>query len=432
IQTISQDLFKISKNLDSYRDSTVENLQGELEEISSTLNQFTLEYEEVGKFIREKEKSKAVLEERKISLELRLTNISNLGSKCPECENILTEDHKKNLQKEYQENLDKTRNGIQQYENEINEKTSKEIDLGKQISKKQALSTKIHTLLPMLQQWNDKNKQLQELRLKLEEFDNKRVIPDEKSFPNNGKFNDPLSYVKALRDALIQFNDIKKQIEKEQFIKEKTNEDLNKIRRKKESVEQKILELKRDLKTISKKMVLLDDVDVVLQKAEDYEESIRKNMEKLTQNLSTKKENLRHLGNEIQRLDSAVSDARNAQQQYEILNNCNDWLKDFFIPTLEQVEKQVLRSIQHSFNSIYQNWFSVLIDDPTKQSRIDEDFTPLVEQDGYEQNIEYLSGGEKTSIALSYRLTLNSMIRQETESLKSNLLILDEPTDGFS
>ena len=39
---------------------------------------------------------------------------------------------------------------------------------------------------------------------------------------------------------------------------------------------------------------------------------------------------------------------------------------------------------------------------------------------------------KKTSIALSYRLALNSLIRNETESLKSNLLILDEPTDGFS
>ncbi len=47
-------------------------------------------------------------------------------------------------------------------------------------------------------------------------------------------------------------------------------------------------------------------------------------------------------------------------------------------------------------------------------------------------DIEHLSGGEKTSIALAYRLTLNSLIRKETESLKSNLLILDEPTYGFS
>ena len=42
------------------------------------------------------------------------------------------------------------------------------------------------------------------------------------------------------------------------------------------------------------------------------------------------------------------------------------------------------------------------------------------------------SGGEITSVSLAYRLTLNMTMRQETESMNSNLLILDEPTDGFS
>ena len=63
---------------------------------------------------------------------------------------------------------------------------------------------------------------------------------------------------------------------------------------------------------------------------------------------------------------------------------------------------------------------------------MDEDFTPILEQDGYEQDFNNLSGGEQTSISLAYRLSLNTMMRKTTESLKSNLLILDEPTDGFS
>jgi len=432
IQTISQELPKISKNIGSYRDSNVEDLHTELEKINEILNQFTVECNKVKEFIREAENSKAVLIGRKKDIESRITKVSNLGSKCPVCENVLTEDHMKNLQKEYQENLDTIRNDIKQYEKELSEKSIKEKDLGNQISEKQELETKIHTILPMLQQWNDKNKRLAELRVKLDEFDSKRTISEEKSFPNNGKFKNPLSYVKALRDALIEFNNITNQLEQERFRKTKGKENLDKIKAKKESVEKEILELQRELKDISKKIDLMDDVNAELQKVENHEETIQTNIDELKQKLSTKNENLRHLKNEIQRLDSEISGSKKAQQQYEIFNNCNDWLKDFFIPTLEQVEKQVLRSIQHSFNSIYQNWFSVLIDDPTKQSRIDEDFTPLVEQDGYEQNIEYLSGGEKTSIALSYRLTLNSMIRQETESLKSNLLILDEPTDGFS
>ncbi|MDA7958984.1 MAG: hypothetical protein MPI95_07885, partial [Nitrosopumilus sp.] len=73
-----------------------------------------------------------------------------------------------------------------------------------------------------------------------------------------------------------------------------------------------------------------------------------------------------------------------------------------------------------------------LIDDPSKESRIDEDFGPLVSQDGIEQDLEYMSGGEKSSIALAYRLTINTMLRRSIDTLRSNLLILDEPTDGFS
>ena len=109
-----------------------------------------------------------------------------------------------------------------------------------------------------------------------------------------------------------------------------------------------------------------------------------------------------------------------------------EWFEKFFIPTISQIEKQVLLSTLQNFNETYTRWYSILVEDPTKESRIDENFTPIINQDGYDQEIGYLSGGEKTSIALAYRLTLNSLMRKETESMKSNLLILDEPTDGFS
>ena len=58
----------------------------------------------------------------------------------------------------------------------------------------------------------------------------------------------------------------------------------------------------------------------------------------------------------------------------------------------------------------YRNWFKILIDDNSKDSRLDEDFTPILEQDGYEQDFYNLSGGEKTSISLAYRLSLNTMM----------------------
>ncbi|MGZ7048150.1 MAG: AAA family ATPase, partial [Methanobacterium sp.] len=102
------------------------------------------------------------------------------------------------------------------------------------------------------------------------------------------------------------------------------------------------------------------------------------------------------------------------------------------IPTLSLIEKHVLQKRYEEFNDDFQKWFSILIEDTSKTAKIDEEFTPIVEQDGFQQEISYLSGGEKTSVALAYRLALNNVVQKVCLGMKSNLLILDEPTDGFS
>ena len=56
-----------------------------------------------------------------------------------------------------------------------------------------------------------------------------------------------------------------------------------------------------------------------------------------------------------------------------------------------------------------------------------------MEIDGYDVPLENLSGGEKNSCALAYRLALNKVINLSVPRIKTGgLLILDEPTDGFS
>ena len=59
--------------------------------------------------------------------------------------------------------------------------------------------------------------------------------------------------------------------------------------------------------------------------------------------------------------------------------------------------------------------------------------SPVIEQQDYELDYEFLSGGERTAIALAYRLSLNQVLNSIMSHLKTrNLVILDEPTDGFS
>jgi DNA repair protein SbcC/Rad50 len=98
---------------------------------------------------------------------------------------------------------------------------------------------------------------------------------------------------------------------------------------------------------------------------------------------------------------------------------------------LESIERHVMTSINREFGHEFQKWFAILVDDGGKESRVDEDFTPMIDQEGYEQDIDFLSGGERTSVALAYRLALSQMVQKFAETGPSSL-ILDEPTDGFS
>ena len=115
------------------------------------------------------------------------------------------------------------------------------------------------------------------------------------------------------------------------------------------------------------------------------------------------------------------------------LNRLHHWLEEYFIKLMNTIEKHVMLRVNREFNELLTGWFNTLIESETLNIRLDDRFTPIIEQDGYEIGIANLSGGEKTSLALAYRLALNKVINDLISSIKTkDLIILDEPTDGFS
>jgi exonuclease SbcC len=185
------------------------------------------------------------------------------------------------------------------------------------------------------------------------------------------------------------------------------------------------------------KQIILDlesffDLDEIISKKESELNGIRRDVTNASSNLAASQEKLANEQEKILQDKKSIEESKKYEKKFNLVSQYKEWLESFFILAVIQIEKQVLLSILQNFNETYRRWYSILVEDQSKESRIDENFTPIVNQDGYEQEIGYLSGGEKTSIALAYRLTLNSLMRKETDSMKSNLLILDEPTDGFS
>ena len=91
-----------------------------------------------------------------------------------------------------------------------------------------------------------------------------------------------------------------------------------------------------------------------------------------------------------------------------------------------------MSTLKQEFSKLFSKWFSILVSD-SLNARLDDSFSPVIEQQDYELDYSFLSGGERTAIALAYRLSLNQVINSLLSNIKTrNLVILDEPTDGFS
>lgn len=133
------------------------------------------------------------------------------------------------------------------------------------------------------------------------------------------------------------------------------------------------------------------------------------------------------------RLNGEIEKKTKEKEKIKGLAETENWLNDFFINLVSLMEKQVMLKLHSEFNELFQNWFNILIEDETIAARLDDEFTPVIEQNGYETEMENLSGGERTSLALAYRLSLNKVINDFIETIKTkDIIILDEPTDGFS
>jgi len=135
----------------------------------------------------------------------------------------------------------------------------------------------------------------------------------------------------------------------------------------------------------------------------------------------------------LKNLKEEIEHKERAKQKLDKLTQLNHWLTEYFAKLMDNIEKHVLLSVYHQFNGLFQNWFSMLIEEETMQARLDDAFTPIIELNGYETDLQHLSGGEKTSCALAYRLALNKVINDLISTIHTrDLIILDEPTDGFS
>lgn len=135
---------------------------------------------------------------------------------------------------------------------------------------------------------------------------------------------------------------------------------------------------------------------------------------------------------QIEELKREIEKTEIVKLQLNYITELENWLSKQFTSLISFIEKNVMLKLKTEFSKLFAEWFYILVSD-TFNVRLSDDFTPIIEQSDYEIDYAHLSGGERTAIALAYRLALNQVINSLMSKIKTrDLVILDEPTDGFS
>ena len=250
------------------------------------------------------------------------------------------------------------------------------------------------------------------------------------------------------KNSLIE-NEIKLLREELEILRKKDSE-VNMIRMKIQQREQKrldinskqqqVLNILLEINQIQAKLIEIKKLQQELNVIEEIYPKLKKELDEIQNNLN--KLNIekngfdiskKHVGDLIIKLDEEIKNKLIIRDKKEQINKIQFWLTEKFVPMMDAMEKNILYSVHSEFNSLFERWFSVLIENNVLQMCLDEEYSPKIIQNGYDIDYEYLSGGEKTAGALAYRLALNQVINNLNTGIKTkDLLILDEPTDGFS
>ncbi|MCX8182660.1 MAG: AAA family ATPase [Candidatus Methanomethyliaceae archaeon] len=280
----------------------------------------------------------------------------------------------------------------------------------------------------------------------------RKVCPTCNQRVDNEEFRGRLSRLeKELKEARENKLLLQKDLERLETLSKEIQEYLNKSSRA-EELDERIYDLEEQIEgdefdwkeLLAKVDDLKKKIEGARKAAEEYR-SLRSELERVENNMKDLDLKKRKL--ERERIE-AITELKNVDLQASLLEKERErvkeklirakrlmeyatWLDECFIPALERIELTILMGANREFNEEFSRFFAFMVEDPTKSVMVDEDFTPIIMQETYEQEVSNLSGGERTALALAYRLALNEIV-QKRSGAEGGLIIMDEPTDGFS
>ncbi|MAG47241.1 hypothetical protein CL617_01430 [archaeon] len=267
---------------------------------------------------------------------------------------------------------------------------------------------------------SEENNKILELDNELKELESKNLVLNNEQEENKNKLSE-IRELKSKYDVLnlkkVNLEDKNKQLNFIKVEEEKSIKEISVFNSEKEVI-------MNNIKLIPESNV--DEVKSKLENLNSQEKEIQLNKARVETDISAKLSN-------IERLKESIEDKIKVKKDISKLEEIHFLVNEHFLSLVENMEKSIMLKIYADFSSLFQKWFGFLINNEDIQVSLERDFTPIIEQNGFIIEYQDLSGGEKTATALAYRLALNQVINNVVGVIKTkDLIILDEPTDGFS
>lgn len=368
---------------------------------------------------------------------------------CPTCFQDVTDDYKKNILRKFDDDIQRYKKEISASDSE-KEKLSKDRDcLMQDINSARKNIEELKFLKIKLE--NSKEKEL-----KITDFD-KQKISAEKDIAlletQTGTLKESVSFLKKydlifehrkkeLQDLVsnerqknIEIINLQrehdKQVDQKEKIKDK-NSRCSELEKQKISAEKDVLLLTTQINTMKESASMLKKYESVYEtKQKELLELLRKEREKEIELERTRKEielTIKLIGE----IEKEIASKEQTKIKLGAMTELEDWISTSFLNMMTFTERNIMLKLREEFSKLFNEWFNILVPE-IFNVKLDEDFTPIIEQQDYQLDYSFLSGGERTAIALAYRLALNQVLNSLLSKIKTrDLVILDEPTDGFS
>ncbi len=247
---------------------------------------------------------------------------------------------------------------------------------------------------------------------------------------------------KELKNNLKEIEEIIPKLEKEVENIELRRRISNKTKNKNKIIEKNKKDINESIERIKRKKKKYDKIKV----DEDKIKNLKKELDELNNNDKKLYSNLNSLRNSLeifrQEKKDIIKGLRDKRSKLENINkelSNKVVLKKYYNLTkklrkdIKNIRKVIRRRFLSDFRHEFQKKFEEIRREENEYSvEVSNNYEPVAyASNGEEVDVSFLSGGERTSVALSYRLALASLAANMMSVSPSEILILDEPTTGF-